>query len=91
MGADGHMGGGRYFMTPLNLALVNPLSSPHVNMKGCHVSWDGDLQGLRNGQTEGLLYMCAPLSHRHQGFLTSTFRFLGVLWTQVQWQPANIS
>ena len=53
IGTDGHPVGGRSFVAPLNPAMVNPLSSPHVNMKGCHVNQDGDLQGLRNGQRGG--------------------------------------
>ena len=60
-------------MAPHNLAMINPLGSPHINMKGCHVSRDGDLQGLRNGQRGSLLCLQAPLSHRHWGsWLTSS-------------------
>ena len=47
---DSHIGGGRSFEAPLNPAMINPLSGLHVNMKGYHVSRDGNLQGLRNGQ-----------------------------------------
>ena len=60
MGADGCTGGGRSFMVPLNPAMINPLTSPHINTKGCYVGWDGDLQGLRNGKRGGLLCLCAP-------------------------------
>ena len=91
MGTDGHMGGGRSFMACLNLVMINLLSGPHANKKGYYVGQDGNLQGLRNGQRGGLLYQCAPLSHPYQGFWTNTFIFLGVAWTQLQWQPIDIS
>ena len=36
-----------------------PSWHPHIKMKGCHVSRDGNLQGLRDGQG-GASCACAP-------------------------------
>ena len=75
---DGCMGGGRSFVAPLNpVTMINPLSSPHINTKGCHVGRDGYLQGLGNGQRGGLQCWYTSPSHWCQGVWTSTFRFLG--------------
>ena len=60
MSANGYTGGGRSLVAHLNLATINPLTGSHVNTKGCHVGWDGDLQGLRNGQRGDLLCLCTP-------------------------------
>ena len=55
IGANGHMRGGRFFMAPLNLAIIDPLGVPHINMKEFHVDRDGSLQSLRNSQRGTLL------------------------------------
>ena len=60
MGTDDCTEDGRSFMASLNPATVNSLNGPYINMKGCHVGQDGDLQGLRNGQRGGLLCLCTP-------------------------------
>ena len=60
MGTNGHMRGGRSFVSPLNLAMIDPLGGPCINMKGGHVGKDGNLQILRNGQRGSLLCLCSP-------------------------------
>ena len=49
MGTNGHTRDGWFLTAPLNLALVNPLGAPHIQVKGCHVGRDSNLQGLREG------------------------------------------
>ena len=88
MGSNGHMGAGRPFMTPLNPAMINPPSGPHVYMKGCHVRWDGDLQGLRNGQRGSLLCLCGTDTRGSEPVLSDAW---GMAWTQSQWEPVNVS
>ena len=44
MDTYGCMTGGQSFTAPLNSALVDPLDTSHIQMKGCHVSGD-DSQG----------------------------------------------
>ena len=61
MGANGHTRGGQSFTAPLNPALIDPLDAPHIQMDGCHVSRDGNLQGLRDGQG-GAFCVCVPPS-----------------------------
>ena len=41
MGANGHMWGGRFFMAPLNLVMIDPLGGPNINTKGvsCEQGW----------------------------------------------------
>ena len=60
MGTNGHMRSRQSFTAPLNLAPVNPLDAPHIQMKGYHVSRDGNLQSLRNSQGGCLLCLCTP-------------------------------
>ena len=48
-GINGHMRGGWSFTAPLNMALEDPLDTPHIQMKGYHVSGDSNLQDLRDG------------------------------------------
>ena len=76
MGTDGCMRGGRSFVAPLNLAMINPLIGPHINMKRCHVSRDGDLQGLRNSQ-RGSLLASAPPQPPMPGVLDQHFQIPG--------------
>ena len=84
-GADGHMGGGWSYVAPLNLATINPLSGPHINTKGYHVSRDGNLQGLRNGQ-RGVSCASAPPQPLVPGLLDQHFQTPGgMAWIQSQW------
>ena len=76
MATDGHLGGGRSFVAPLNLAMINPLGSPHINMKECHVVRYGNLQGLRNSQ-EGASCACVPPQPQIPGVLDQHFQILG--------------
>ena len=52
MDANGHMTGGWFFTAPLNSTSIDPLDTPHIQMKGCDVDGDGNLHGLRDGQGE---------------------------------------
>ena len=48
MSANGCMAGGQSFAAPLNLALIDPLDAPHIQMQGCNVGRGGKLQGMRD-------------------------------------------
>ena len=74
MSTYGCMGGGWSFAAPLNLALIDPLDAPHIQMKGCHVGGDGNLKGLRDTQGESLLCWYAPSA---MGAEDSGWTFLG--------------
>ena len=81
MSAYGYPGGGWSFTAPLNLVLVDPFDAPHIQMRGCHVGWDCNLQG---SQGESLLCWYAPLSYGSRGFRFSLFGPLrGWLWHSV--------
>ena len=54
-----------------------PSWCPHIQMKGCHVSRDGNLLILRNGWGGGLLYLCTPQPQEWRGLRINTFRLLG--------------
>ena len=86
MDANGFMGGGRPFVVPINPAMINFLGGLHINMKGCHVSRDGNLQGQRMTK-EGASCACASPSATDTGSsgLTSWDSW-EVAWIRLQWQ-----
>ena len=72
MGADGHMGGGRSFMTPLNPAMINPLSGPHFT--GMGVMSAGMVTSRAWGMAkEGAFYACTSPSATDTGGSWLTF------------------
>ena len=60
MGANDHTRGGWSFTATLSSPLADSFDAPHIQMKGCHVGKDSNLQGLRDGQGGSLLCLYTP-------------------------------
>ena len=83
----GSPGGWQSLTTPLNLVFINPFDAPYIQAKGCHIGWDGYLQGLRDSQRGSLLCQSTSLSRRSRGF---GFDFFRLLWGQLGYGASRV-
>ena len=58
MSADGSTCDWQPLNAPLNPAFIHPFDTLHIQAKGCHIGWDGYLQGWGDSQGEA---SCANL------------------------------
>ena len=62
--------------TPFNLAFVNPLDAPQLQVKGCYVGGNGHLQSLWDSSGGSLWYQFNLLDHRSRDLRCSPFGLL---------------